>query len=231
MKKQLGCLIIHGFAGNLNEIEPLNEYLLSKGYLTLCPIIKGHMGSRRDLARTDYRQWVESIEKKLLEFQTQCSQIIIIGFSMGGLIAVNLATKYRIEGVITLNTPIYHWNLKRIIINIINDLKTKDYTKIKSYLRAAINIPFSAMLNFKVLLRKTKPLFKQLKCPVFIAQGLLDDVVHYKSAQYLYQNISSEDKTIKYYEKTDHIICHSTENEAVFRDLESFIEKVKGRLG
>lgn len=226
MKNDIGCLIIHGFAGNIDEIEPLNKYLLSKGFISTRPILKGHMGSRRDLAFVKYTEWIESAEKSFLELNSQCKKTIIIGFSMGGLIAINLATRYRTDGVITLNTPIYHWDIKRIMENILNDIKVKDYSNIKYYIKSATSIPFSAMINFKVLLRKTKPLLKHIKCPIFIAQGLIDDTVHYKSADYIYKNVSSKVKDIKYYKNTDHIICHSTENEDVFRDIESFIQDV-----
>ena len=226
MDNKIGCLIIHGFAGNLDEIEPLNKYLSSKGFITICPIMKGHMGSRRDLVFVKYTEWIESVEASLLELNSQCKQIIIIGFSMGGLIAVNLATKHKVDGIITLNTPIYHWDIKRIVRNIANDIKTKDYKNIKCYIRSATGIPFSAMINFKVLLRKTKPLFKHIRCPMFIAQGLIDDTAHHKSAEYIYKNISSDIKHIKYYENSSHIICHSIENKDVFNDIESFINNV-----
>ncbi|NLP14049.1 MAG: alpha/beta fold hydrolase [Clostridium sp.] len=226
MKDSIGCLIIHGFAGTLNEIEPLNKYLLNKGFVTRCPIMKGHTGNRRDLAFVKYTQWVESVEKSFIELRSQCHRIIIIGFSMGGLIAVNLATKYRTDAVITLSMPIYHWDMKRIIKNIINDIRIKDYQNIKYYVSSTTSIPFSAMINFKTLLRKTKPLLGQIECPIFIAQGLIDDIVQYRSADYIYRKVSSEVKFIKYYENTAHIICHSIENKKVFGDIEDFIENV-----
>ncbi|WP_265444605.1 alpha/beta hydrolase [Acetivibrio straminisolvens] len=226
MKDGIGCLIIHGFAGNLGEIEPLNRYLSSKGFVTQCPILKGHMGSRQDLAVAKYTQWIESAENSLLELNSRCNKIIIIGFSMGGLIAVNLAAKYKTYGIVTLNTPIYHWDIKRIVKNVANDIKTKDYKHIKYYIGSATSIPFSSMINFKVLLGKTKPLLKNIRCPIFIAQGLIDDTVHHKSADYIYKNVSSKVKYVKYYENSNHIICHSIDSKDVFTDIENFIENI-----
>jgi carboxylesterase len=226
MNNKIGCLVIHGFAGNLDEIEPLNKYLSTKSIITMCPVMKGHMGQRRDLAFVKYTEWIKSAEASLLELSSQCKRVVIIGFSMGGLIAVNLAVKYNVDGIVTLNTPIYHWNIKIIGKNIVKDIKTKDYKNINYYIRSAINIPISALINFKMLLIRTKPLLKHIQCPMFIAQGLLDDTVHKKSADYIYNSLSSEVKYIKYYENTDHLICHSTENTDVFKDIESFLKKV-----
>ncbi|MGE5473972.1 MAG: alpha/beta hydrolase [Ignavibacteriales bacterium] len=226
MNNRIGCLILHGFAGNLEEIEPLNKYLSSKGFITLCPIMKGHMGRRRDLAFVKYSEWIKSAETSLLDLKSKCEKIFVLGFSMGGLIAMNLVQVHKIDGIITLNTPIYHWDMKRISKNVVNDIKIKNYKNIKYYFRSAVGIPFSALINFKLLLLKTKPLLKNIICPIFITQGLLDDTARWKSADYIYKNIPSDIKDIKYYNNTDHIICHSTDNNELFNDIEKFIVKV-----
>lgn len=226
INNRIGCLILHGFAGNLQEIEPLNEYLLSKGFQTLCPIMEGHMGTRKDLARAKYTQWVISAEDAFLRLRHQCKTVIVIGFSMGGLIAVNLVGRHNINAVITLSAPIYHWDIKRIVLNVVNDLRLKDYKNIKYYLRSSFGIPFSALINFKILLNKTKPMFKQINCPIFTAHGLLDDTAHYKSADFIYKAVQSEVKQVKYYKNTDHLICHSIDNKEVFEDILDFINQV-----
>lgn len=215
MNSKIGCLIIHGFAGNLDEIEPLDSYLRNNGYQTLCPTMKGN----------NCTEWINSAQEGLLELSSQCEHLVLIGFSMGGLIAVNLAKKYDVKGIVTLNTPIYHWDMKRIALNILKGLKTKDYSKIKYYFKAATGIPIAALLNFKILLHQTLLIFKDIQCPIFIAQGLMDDTVHHKSAQYLYQKTSSQIKVLKYYDKIDHHICQSAKKEEVFNDLKDFLSR------
>lgn len=185
--------------------------------------MKGHMGTRRDLANAKYTEWIASAEANLSELHSHCERVIVIGFSMGGLIAVNIAAKHKIDGIITLNSPIYHWDLKRIGKNIVRDLKTTNYKNIKYYIRSMIGIPFSALINFKRLLKKTKPLLKHIRCPIFIAQGLLDDTVHHKSAAYIDKHVSSKAKYLNYYNNTDHFICYGAEFKEVIHDIESFI--------
>lgn len=231
MDKKIGILIIHGFAGNIGEIEPLNNYLIDKGCITLCAKLQGHTGKRKDLAKANYTDWINSAEKSLIKLSSQCEKVIIIGFSMGGLIAVNLALKHEISAIITLSTPIYYWDMKRICFNIASDFKTRKFKNLSHYTKAAIRIPFLAMLNFKILLIKTKPLFKQIKYPIFIAQGLLDDTVHHCSADYIHSNVASEQKMVKYYNNSNHIICHSEDNEEVFNDVFIFINKVIATWG
>lgn len=225
MNKKVGVLIIHGFAGGTNDIEPLNDYLLSKGFTTLCTKLKGHTGRRRDLSKSNYIEWVKSAEKSLIEISSQCEKVIIIGFSMGGLIAANLAKNHNISGIITLSTPIYYWDIKRICLNIVKDFKTRKFKTLKRYSKSVVNISFSAMINFKILLTKTKGIFNEINCPIFVIQGLLDDVVHYRSADYIYSNVSSKEKIIKYYNNSNHIICKSDDRNEVFKDIFNFIKE------
>lgn len=223
MYKKIGCLIIHGFAGNINEIEPLNRYLLNSGFITLCPSLKGHTGIKKDLSESNYTEWIKSAEEGFLMLQSRCDEIILIGFSMGGLIAINLSQKYKVAGLITLSTPIYYWDLKLVVENILHDYKSRTFNNLKFYIAAAFKIPISAMINFRILLSKTKPLIKKVNCPAFITQGLMDDTVNYKSAAYIYTSISSKVKQNKYYKNSNHIICCGNDNAELFKDIILFI--------
>nr|MDA8226948.1 alpha/beta fold hydrolase [Desulfitobacterium hafniense] len=177
MHNRIGCLIIHGFGGNINEVEPLISYLIEQGYKVMAPGLKGHTGKREDLKAVKYTEWIASAETDLLALLSDCKKVYIIGFSMGGLIAVNLGLKHRISGIVTLNTPIYYWNIKRIIINIASDLVNRDFKYSKRYINSSKKLPFLALLNFRLLLSKTKPKVKALKCPIFVAQAINDDTV------------------------------------------------------
>lgn len=106
------CLIIHGFGGGVNEVKILADYLTDKGYVTSCTKLKGHTGNGKDMLDANYNDWISSAEEDLKKLMETTRNIVIIGFSMGGLIAVNLACKYNIKAIITINTPIYYWNLK-----------------------------------------------------------------------------------------------------------------------
>lgn len=223
MKKEIGCLIIHGFGGSLEEVAPLSDYLCDKGFTVVCPKLKGHTGKRRDLNGVSYNDWINSAEEGLQKLESTCDSVILIGFSMGGLIAVNLAFRYKVDGIITLNTPIHYWDFKRILLNISQDIYNKKPTNTRRYIKSSLDKPLSSLINFKILLIKTKPLLREVKCPVFIAQALEDDTVQKRSAEYIYKNISSQNRFIKYYEGSGHLICLSGICNKVFYDIVEFI--------
>ncbi|HEY5561378.1 MAG TPA: alpha/beta fold hydrolase [Clostridiaceae bacterium] len=224
MNKKIGCLIIHGFAGNLKDIEKLNRFLLKKGFETSCPLLKGHALTKKDLARTSYSDWISSAEESLMELSKKSDRVVLIGFSMGGLIAFNLAIKHDIYKMVTLSAPIYHWDLKRMVTNIINDIKIRKTEQLRNYIRTSTNIPFRALLNFKLLLYRTKPLLSQITCPIYIAQGLMDDTVKHKSANYIYRNVASTQKIMKFYNNSPHVICNGPDFRELCADIKIFID-------
>lgn len=225
MNRKIGCLIIHGFGGNTGEIFPLAEFLAQKGFKIFCPALKGHTGKRSDMAKFAYTDWIESAEDELLRLNMQCERVVLIGFSMGGLIAANLARKYKTYGLVTLNTPIYYWDFKRVGLNLLDDIKAMKFSNLMRYLKAVFMSPLAALINFRRILAKTKPLLHEVKCPIFIAQALKDDTTHFRSADHIYRNTGSQKKLIKYYENSGHQICLSEDCEELFNDVLDFIEK------
>lgn len=217
------CLIIHGFGGNYNEISPLAKSLKRAGYEVACPALAGHTGKRSDLKRAGYADWIESAEQSFLEMQPHFSKIYIIGFSMGGLIAFNLALKYRAAGVVTINTPIFYWDIRKILSNICTGFTGGNSLSLKRYLKATVKFPPRALLNFRLLLRKTKPLINNIECPVLITQGLDDDTTRSESAGYIFNSVNSKEKHIKFYKKADHLMLHSPAATDIIQDIKDFL--------
>ena len=176
-----GCLIIHGFGGSIYEVESLASYLVEKGYEVACPHLKGHTGKRQYMKNATYEDWIDSAKIELLRLKEKTEDIAIIGFSMGGLIAVNLACEYDIKTIVTINTPIYYWDFKRILFNLMEDIRHRSFNNIKRYMEAIKNSPIAAMYNFQLLLKQTKPKLKQIDCPFLIIQAKDDDAVREQS--------------------------------------------------
>ncbi|MDF2677732.1 MAG: esterase [Bacillota bacterium] len=224
--KKMGCLVIHGFGGGLHEVESLALFLNDTGYDVSCPKLKGHTGKRQDMKKATYEDWINSAEIELIKLLEQNSEVVIIGFSMGGLIATNLSLKYDIKAIVTINTPIYFWDIKRVFINLVNDIKNRNLNNFNRYLRANRNSPPIALFNFHKILKKTKPLFKEIKHPFLVIQAMDDDTVRNKSALYIYNNICSTMKEIKFYDKGGHLILLSESSKNVILDVGNFLNKI-----
>lgn len=218
------CLIIHGFGGGIFEVKKLAEHLLDLNYEVVCPSLKGHSDNNKELKDTKYTEWISSAEDDLLKLKDSEGEIILIGFSMGGLIAFNLACKHNIKAIVTINTPIFYWNFSQVLINIIDDIKNKRLEHVGRYLKAKKRSPFSAMIQFLLLLRSTKRKIVNIKCPVLIIQAKDDDTVQLKSVDYIKEQISSKDKDIKFFQEGGHQILQSSKARDVFICIEKYLK-------
>ena len=213
-----GILLLHGFAGDPDEVRPLYDFLQARGYLVACPLLSGHGKTKRELSKTTFGDWIDSAERAYLELAEKCENVVAIGFSMGGLLAMNL-WNYGFAGIVTINMPVYYWNPKVIVANLI-----KDFGQYKrKYIQVSTDKSISSMIEFQKLLTKTKPMFSNITCRALIIQALDDDTVHYKSADYIFHKICA-DKLIYKVPHGGHMVLHSESGEAVCKEIERFLQ-------
>ncbi len=196
-----GVLLLHGFAGMRKEIMPLCEHLEKCGFIVSIPVLSGHESTQKEFANSKYTDWIKSADEAAKELKKCCDRIMIIGFSMGGMIAVNLCQDIEVEKLVFINTPVYYWHMIRMIKNLTNDFRLY----FKKYFIAGTNKPLKALLEFQKLLIKTKPLFSDIKCPALIIQTLDDDTVHPKSADFIYKKLNCK-KSMKKIETGGHMV-------------------------
>ncbi len=173
--KKPKCLIIHGFGGGAHEIEAIAKHLINLGYDVVSPTLKGHSATKKEMKKATYANWIESAESELQKMHDNKDEVLVIGFSMGGLIAFNLACRYDLRGIVTINTPIFYWNLAQVLHNIMDDVKNRRTIQIRRYLQAKQNSPISSMKQFLLLLNQTKTKLEKVNCPLLVIQA--EDVI------------------------------------------------------
>lgn len=216
------CLILHGFGGGVHEVMPLAEFLIDLGYEVACPVLKGHSSNKEEMKKATYKDWIDSAQQELLRLTDNGDEILLIGFSMGGLIAYNLAFKNNIKVIVTINTPIYYWNIYRVLLNLMDDIKNKRCNHCRRYLQAKNSSPLLAMIQFLLLLHQTKSKLDKINCPILIIQAKDDDTVRRKSVDYIKNHVSSHKKMIKYFHEGGHLILLSPIAEQVMSCIEDF---------
>lgn len=182
-----GVLLLHGFGGNVDDVEPLKAYLEQRGYLVECPLLPGHGKTKRELSHVSYQDWINEAEKYYLRLSKKCERVFAVGLSMGGLLAINL-WNYGFSGLVTINMPVYYWNPRVIAENLRSDF----WGYGNKYLTAATDKSLASMVEFQRLLTKTKPLLSCITCRTLVIQAFDDDTVHYKSADYILRKVRAD---------------------------------------
>ncbi len=222
----IGSLLIHGFTGSPEEVEPLYRELEQRGFHVIAPVLKGHGGKRKELKLATWKDWVKSAEAGLQELMKMYKRVIVIGFSMGGMIAAHLAARYPIERLILLSPAMFAPNYQQIIQDLRESIRNKEGIlngRILDYAQKMVNTPIKTVWQYRLLVKHLSKDLPHVNVPTLIIHGNRDDIVHPRSAKHIYDSISSHEKRLYYLPRSKHIICHDTEAEYVKNLVTSFL--------
>ncbi|XEC95654.1 alpha/beta hydrolase [Paenibacillus tarimensis] len=214
------CLLLHGFTGGPFEVEPLARHLRLRGWTCLVPTLAGHGGHLEELRHTGREEWIASASAAADTLKEQYGEFDLIGFSMGGLIAAYLANRYPVRKLVLLNAAVIYFSPGRFVRNAAELIRSGK----REQLRVKHETPIKAVIQFMRLVRELRPEIDHIHMPVFIAQGDCDEVVHPRSASYIYRRIRGE-REMAMFPKSRHMICLGEEREALFLQVEKFLMK------
>lgn len=122
-------LLIHGYTGSPTDFNNLASYLHKKFDANVrIPLLKGHGTKIEDLDNLGYEDFLEQVEEELKKDLAKGRKIVLGGYSFGGMLALYLASKYPVEGVVDIVTPYslkWYFNIPLIFLLI----KMKKYWK------------------------------------------------------------------------------------------------------
>src|SRR5882757_3700158 len=103
-------LVLHGITGTPYEVRPIAEALGRAGWSVQAPMLAGHGLTLGDLAVTTWPDWLASAEAALdlLSAASGGRPVAVVGFSMGGLLALRLARLHpeRIAALVVIAAPL-----------------------------------------------------------------------------------------------------------------------------
>ncbi|WP_070777269.1 carboxylesterase [Brevibacterium sp. HMSC07C04] len=88
----VGILAVHGFTGSPASMRPLAQALhTATGAPVRVPLLPGHGTDLDDMASSTWEQWCSAVDRTADELRSECSQIVLIGLSMGGALCLHTA--------------------------------------------------------------------------------------------------------------------------------------------
>lgn len=229
-----GVLLIHGFTGSPAEMRLLGDFLHKEGYTVLAPRLAGHGTIVEDMANTKWPHWYSSVEDAYHILRAICNNITVIGLSMGGLLTFKLAAEYQVDRIVSLSTSIFIAD-KRLdmlpVYRMFRDFvpkKRKIYADIEpKYSVGYAATPLSSLSSLLDLIEHVDSLLPIIQTPLLIVQGRQDHTVQPRSAEYIYDRVASNEKTLMWLEKSGHIVTIDIEREQIFRKISEFLRNQK----
>jgi carboxylesterase len=84
---------LHGFTSSLATVSNLVPYLEARGIPYAMPTLRGHGTRPEDLRGVTWHHWYEDAERALDELLDRCDRAVVMGLSMGGVVALHLAAQ------------------------------------------------------------------------------------------------------------------------------------------
>lgn len=101
-----GCLVLHGFMASPGEVGWLGRDLGGRGYTVYVPRLTGHGYRPEDMRRMRWEDWYGQVLDGYHLLRQQCAKVVVVGHSMGGLLALLLASAHPIDALAVCATPI-----------------------------------------------------------------------------------------------------------------------------
>lgn len=259
-----GVLLVHGFSGSPFELHMLARVLHQRGYHCEVPLLHGHHQSLAALRESRWPQWLGTADEALralwqrVRAQTEePPRIAVVGLSMGGLLAVELARRYAPRGVTTseagaepevqalcvLSSPLWlpAWQerairalcevpgLRQLAVPKLtgSDVRARDLPR--HDLRPK-GMPFLAVRSLLELMGEVRGHLPEIKQPTLLAHGMLDHTSPFACLAAFAEELGTEPPHLRCLAlpRSYHLIPLDVEREILF---ESVIEHLARYIG
>lgn len=213
-------LFIHGFTATPSEIYPTATLVHRLAGCTVSGILlPGHGSTPEQLDRTSWRDWVAAVEDECRRLTTHYRNVFLAGLSMGGLLSLHMAARNQVQGVISINAPVFSrnpfaslWVMSALtpLLTVVkptlpkNDPVTRE--KLEKMGRQAYPCyPVRASRNMMLLRRLALRELGMVQIPALVMQGLQDQTVNAASGPYLQKQLKRAPVTYLELPNSDHV--------------------------
>ena len=234
----LSVLLIHGFTGTPYEMRYVGERLAAAGIRVHGVRLAGHAGAPEELGATTHGNWYESVIEGFERLLAFGDPIVVVGLSMGALLAVRLATDQpeAVAGLAMLSPAFFLPRGIRLALRLLRPLGRDDRLYLRSSGGSDLHdtgarrihpgsrlISLRAALSLIELSDYVRPKLRDLKQPVLIIHGRRDHTCPFeKNTRFVTRNLGSSQWRLVALDASFHVITVDTEKARVAQELIDF---------
>jgi carboxylesterase len=232
-------LLVHGGGDTPQTLRYLAEVLHSRGYAVRAPLLPGHGRAVREFTSVSADAWLEAVRTEYRALRARHGWVGVIGLSMGGALAVQLAAELGDDlpalGLVApyLSIPRHVrraarlapvWGLMlpyvrsaesgRSIQDPVEEQKSRAY---------GVFTP-AALRALIVTADRASALLSRVTAPTLVIQSREDNRITPDACERCYNALGSRDKRLVWVEGAGHIITVDRGREKVFAEIVQWLD-------
>lgn len=232
------CLLLHGFGCGPIQMRELGDILSKWGFTARGILLPGHCETNDGFTSVTFRDWQKKVEAEYLQLKDRYREVVVIGFSLGALLTLHLASHSPIEKTILLSPPLFIFreylpmnsliDICKIFIKRVKTLRKRCYIASDDFsgpLHFPIEryFPLQTVYELKQLMNTVKPKLKDITSSTLVIHSKKDIIAAPAGVHYLLKHLGSSDKRIVWLRRSHHMIMHDQERNVVFDAIREFL--------
>jgi carboxylesterase len=226
-------LLLHGFTGNSADVRMLGRFLEGKGYTCHAPIFKGHGVPPEELIHTGPEDWWQDAIGGYEFLKNEgYEEIAVAGLSLGGVFSLKIGYTVPVMGIVPMCAPMYIKTEEIMYHGVLEYAKEykrmegKPPEQIESEVDALRNGSMVTLKALQGLIAEVRDNVDMIYAPTFVVQARNDHMINPDSANIIYNAVESDNKKLKWYEESGHVITLDKERDQLHEDVYTFLESL-----
>lgn len=214
-------VMIHGYSERRAvPIQNAVDFFKLRGYHVLVPILYDH-SNPKDHVATD---WIDKARESVKEAFSIKDDVVVLGFSMGGVIASQVASEFPVSSLILI-APAFEYVTFKAVKNKITSYVIKKQDPLVNT-GTYVPLPESFMDTFQEVVNLCKHSISKVTCPLLLVHGTSDMTIPIRASEYAYVRCPSSHKKMYRLENVGHNVLENKDyKEDVLCIIESNIKK------
>jgi carboxylesterase len=214
----------------------MGEYLGNLGYTIMGVRLAGHATQPDDMLRTQWQDWLSSVEDGYYLLKGCVDQVFVMGLSMGGILSILFASQHPVSGVVAMSTPYALPDDPRLpFLQTLSWLMPKvkkgpsDWHNLEAG-KDHVDYPYfptCAIIQLRDLLAEMRSALPKVHVPVLLIHSKQDTGVAPHNAEQILAAIGSQDKQLLWVENSGHVIPREPDRFLAFKAANEFIQRVQ----
>ncbi len=226
-------LLIHGWTGSPSHLRELGMRLNNSGYTVYGVRLTGHCTNMGEMENVTSSQWIDDAQNGYNKLSENFNEISIVGFSMGGALALITAANNEVKSVVCISPALIPLNKQAYLVKWIRPFLPRfrfrtphDFRENEAveYSHEYIGSPTKTVPELLKVGKTAVQSLGRIDIPLLVIQSKTDESVDPKVPDLIITNIATPPdlKEIFMLENSRHIATIDVEREILYEKVLTF---------